>query len=95
MSSRVILGDCLEAMRELADSSINAVVTDPPYGVGFMGHEWDQPGEYGPVAAEDEPVALQGGKRRRRQPSAESGAGSGRTRRARARSVRARSRWRE
>ncbi len=34
-------GDCLEVMRELPDSSVDSVVTDPPYGLGFMGKAWD------------------------------------------------------
>jgi DNA modification methylase len=40
-------GECLDLLRELADDSIDSVVTDPPYGIGFMGHEWDQPGDVG------------------------------------------------
>lgn len=40
-------GDCIEVLRTLPDCSIDAVVTDPPYGIGFMGKAWDQPGEYG------------------------------------------------
>lgn len=35
------LGDCLEGLRKLADSSVDAVVTDPPAGIGFMGKGWD------------------------------------------------------
>jgi len=35
------LGDCLERMRELAEASIDAIVTDPPYGLSFMGRHWD------------------------------------------------------
>lgn len=35
------LGDCLESMRAIPDNSVDAVVTDPPYGIGFMGHAWD------------------------------------------------------
>jgi DNA modification methylase len=35
-------GDCLEVLRELPDASVDAVVTDPPYGLGFMGREWDK-----------------------------------------------------
>ncbi|MEX3764410.1 site-specific DNA-methyltransferase [Paraburkholderia phenoliruptrix] len=35
------LGDCIEVMRSLPDSSIDAVVTDPPYGIRFMGKAWD------------------------------------------------------
>lgn len=34
-------GDCLDVMRELPDASVDAIVTDPPYGLGFMGREWD------------------------------------------------------
>jgi len=34
-------GDCIEIMRSLPDSSVHAVVTDPPYGLGFMGKAWD------------------------------------------------------
>lgn len=37
----VLLGDCLDRLRELPDNSIDSVVTDPPYGLGFMGKEWD------------------------------------------------------
>lgn len=40
-------GDCLDVMRAMPDASVDAVVTDPPYGLGFMGKEWDDlpPGE--------------------------------------------------
>ena len=34
-------GDCVEVMRELPEASVDAVVTDPPYGIGFMGKAWD------------------------------------------------------
>ncbi|MBA3782858.1 MAG: site-specific DNA-methyltransferase [Nocardioides sp.] len=34
-------GDCLDALRSLSDVSIDAVVTDPPYGIRFMGQAWD------------------------------------------------------
>jgi site-specific DNA-methyltransferase (adenine-specific) len=34
-------GDVLAVLRELADESVDAVVTDPPYGLEFMGKEWD------------------------------------------------------
>src|SRR6266478_5698571 len=37
----IIHGDCLEEMRKMADNSISAIVTDPPYGLSFMGKEWD------------------------------------------------------
>jgi len=35
------LGDCIEVMHTFGDGSIDAIVTDPPYGLGFMGKEWD------------------------------------------------------
>jgi DNA modification methylase len=38
---RVIEGDALAVLRTLPDSSFDAVVTDPPAGIGFMGKEWD------------------------------------------------------
>ena len=34
-------GDCIDVMRELPDGSVDAVVTDPPYGIRFMGESWD------------------------------------------------------
>ena len=34
-------GDCVDVMRDLPDASIDAVVTDPPYGIRFMGETWD------------------------------------------------------
>ena len=34
-------GDCLELLRTLPDNSVDAVVTDPPYGLSFMGKRWD------------------------------------------------------
>ena len=36
-------GDCLEVLRTLPDASVHSVVTDPPYGLEFMGKEWDAP----------------------------------------------------
>jgi hypothetical protein len=34
-------GDCLAVLRTLPESSVDAVVTDPPYGLSFMGKRWD------------------------------------------------------
>lgn len=34
-------GNCLELMRSLPTGSVDAVVTDPPYGLRFMGKRWD------------------------------------------------------
>jgi site-specific DNA-methyltransferase (adenine-specific) len=37
----VIVGECIETMRGMEADSIDAIVTDPPYGLGFMGKKWD------------------------------------------------------
>ena len=37
----IIQGDCLEKLKELEDNSIDSIVTDPPYGISFMGKKWD------------------------------------------------------
>lgn len=34
-------GDCLEVLKSLPECSVDAVVTDPPYGLSFMGKRWD------------------------------------------------------
>ncbi len=34
-------GDCLSVLRNLPDCSVDSVVTDPPYGLSFMGKRWD------------------------------------------------------
>ena len=44
MSSVLMLGDCRERLKELADCSVDSVVTDPPYELGFMGKSWDSTG---------------------------------------------------
>ena len=35
------LGDCLSVLPGMPDCSVDAIVTDPPYGLEFMGAEWD------------------------------------------------------
>lgn len=37
-------GDCRDVLRELPDASVDAIVTDPPYELGFMGKAWDASG---------------------------------------------------
>lgn len=39
--SRLLLGDCLELLPTLPAESVEAIVTDPPYGLSFMGRAWD------------------------------------------------------
>lgn len=38
------LGDCREVLAGLPDASIDSIVTDPPYELGFMGKAWDASG---------------------------------------------------
>lgn len=44
MTSTLHQGDCIEVMRGLADASVDSIVTDPPYELGFMGKAWDATG---------------------------------------------------
>lgn len=37
----LILGDCLEKLKDLPDNSVDSIVTDPPYGLSFMNKKWD------------------------------------------------------
>ena len=42
--NKVINGDCLEVLKSLEENSIDSIVTDPPYELGFMGKSWDNTG---------------------------------------------------
>ena len=42
MKQEIIQGDCLEIMQGMEDNSIDFIVTDPPYGLSFMGKNWDK-----------------------------------------------------
>ena len=44
MTHYVATGDCIEQMRDFDDNVFDAVVTDPPYELNFMGHDWDRSG---------------------------------------------------
>lgn len=41
MMPQLHLGDCLDVLRTMPDCTVDAVVTDPPYGLSFMGKRWD------------------------------------------------------
>lgn len=60
---QVLEADCVEAMRKMEPNSVDALVTDPlsPYGIGFMGHEWDQPGEYAAIRGNGTPAPFASG----------------------------------
>jgi DNA modification methylase len=40
---QLLPGDCREVLATLPDVSVDAIVCDPPYGLGFMGRAWDAP----------------------------------------------------
>jgi DNA modification methylase len=46
-------GDCIEVMATFEPESIDAIVTDPPYGLEFMGKEWDKLDRHGPASFEN------------------------------------------
>ena len=39
------IGDCVDRLKDLADNSIDAIISDPPYGLKFMAKGWDDIGE--------------------------------------------------
>jgi len=40
----ILQGDCLQVLKTLPSESVDCVVTDPPYELGFMGKSWDNTG---------------------------------------------------
>ena len=44
MKYKIIQGNCLEKLKELPENSVDSIVTDPPYELGFMGKSWDNTG---------------------------------------------------
>jgi site-specific DNA-methyltransferase (adenine-specific) len=41
MKYQILHGDNRETLKTIADNSIDAIVTDPPYGIDFLGKDWD------------------------------------------------------
>ena len=40
----ILQGNCIDALKTLPENSVDSVVTDPPYELGFMGKSWDSTG---------------------------------------------------
>ncbi len=59
---KLLVGDCLERLKELPDNSVDSVVTDPPYGLEFMGQNWDAPWK-GDVRQRGDATFTQGDRR--------------------------------
>ncbi|WP_312329867.1 DNA-methyltransferase [Atlantibacter hermannii] len=41
VKTRLFTGDCLDVLKTLPDNTFDSIVTDPPYGLSFMGKKWD------------------------------------------------------
>ena len=41
MKTQLFLNDCLDEMQSIQDCSVDSIITDPPYGMIFMGQKWD------------------------------------------------------
>jgi len=39
--TKLMLGDNMESLKKLPDNSVDSIVSDPPYGLSFMGKKWD------------------------------------------------------
>lgn len=39
--TKIFNGDCLQVMKTIEDETYSAIITDPPYGLSFMGNRWD------------------------------------------------------
>lgn len=63
LDGRVIGAEVLEALVAIPDASVDSVLCDPPYGIGFMGHAWDQPGDYAALRGNGQPGAFASGRR--------------------------------
>lgn len=48
VDTELIQGNCIDVMGSMEPESVHAIVTDPPYGLAFMGNSWDdfEPKEY-------------------------------------------------
>lgn len=40
-NTELIHGDCISILEKMEDNSVDSIVTDPPYGLSFMGKKWD------------------------------------------------------
>lgn len=39
--TKLLLGDNIQSLQKLPDNSVDSIVSDPPYGLSFMGKKWD------------------------------------------------------
>jgi DNA modification methylase len=41
-NNQAVLGDCLDVLKTKPENSVDLILTDPPYGIEFMGKNWDK-----------------------------------------------------
>lgn len=49
---KLVMDDCLAHMKTMDDSSVDALITDPPAGISFMGKDWDSGNNFIPAMTE-------------------------------------------
>ena len=42
LKNKLVNGDSIDELKKLKDNSVDLLCTDPPYGYGFMGKDWDK-----------------------------------------------------
>ena len=42
MTYKIQQGNNIDLLKKLEDNSVDAIVTDPPYGIEFLGNNWDE-----------------------------------------------------
>src|SRR5687768_3454878 len=40
-TQQIYVGDCLQVMATWSADFVDTIITDPPYGLSFMGKDWD------------------------------------------------------
>lgn len=41
MNSKILIGDAKSKLKEIKSGSVDCVITDPPYGISYLGNKWD------------------------------------------------------
>lgn len=54
ITTGLLRGDCLEQLKKLPDNSVDSVISDPPYGLEFLGKDWDSFSRAGKVETVDD-----------------------------------------
>jgi DNA modification methylase len=52
----LVQGDCLDMLRQLPDGCVDAVITDPPYGISFQSAWRTESERFGVIVGDGEPA---------------------------------------